>query len=152
VESGEAGTLVVSKLDRATRSLKDFADLMQRAQKGRWNFVALDLGIDLSSPSGEFMASVMASAAQWERRIISQRTSDVLQAKKAQGQRLGRPSGLSSEVVARIVKERTAGQTWQAIAAGLHADGITASRGGTTWYPSSVKAVYDSAAPSLRSA
>src|SRR6202051_2945002 len=68
VEAGEAAGIVVAKLDRLSRSLKDFADLMARAQASGWNLVALDLGVDLSTPSGEFMAGVMASAAQWERR------------------------------------------------------------------------------------
>ena len=74
MESGGIGGIVVAKLDRLSRSLKDFALLMERAQKRGWNLVACDLGIDLSSPSGEFMAGVMSSAAQWERRIIGQRT------------------------------------------------------------------------------
>jgi DNA invertase Pin-like site-specific DNA recombinase len=52
--------------------------------------VALDLGVDLSTPAGEFLANVMASAAQWERRIIGQRTKDALAEKRAQGIRIGR--------------------------------------------------------------
>lgn len=63
--------------------------LMGRAQSEGWNLVALDLGIDLSTPGGEFLASVMASAAQWERRIIGQRTKEALAVKRAQGVRLG---------------------------------------------------------------
>ncbi len=47
---------------------------MERAQRQKWNVVALDLGIDLSTPNGEFMASVLAAMARWERRIIGQRT------------------------------------------------------------------------------
>ena len=76
VESSEAGGIVVAKLDRLSRSLKDFALLMERAQKRGWNLVACDLGIDLSIPAGEFMANVMGSAAQWERRIIGLRTAN----------------------------------------------------------------------------
>jgi hypothetical protein len=53
------------------------------SQHPGWNLVALDLGVDLSTPSGEFLASVMASAAQWERRIIGQRTKEALAVKKA---------------------------------------------------------------------
>jgi DNA invertase Pin-like site-specific DNA recombinase len=78
VESGDASAIVVAKLDRLSRSLVDFAFVMARAQVGHWNLVALDLGIDLSTAAGEFMANVMASAAQWERRMIGQRTRDAL--------------------------------------------------------------------------
>jgi Resolvase, N terminal domain len=88
----------VAKLDRLSRSLRDFAELMSRAQAQRWNLVALDLGIDLSTASGEFMANVMASAAPWERRIIGQRTKDALAVQRSQGVRLGRPVVLSDQI------------------------------------------------------
>ena len=58
VESGEASGIVVSKLDRLSRSLLDFAGLILRATKEGWNLVALDLGVDLSTPSGKFIANV----------------------------------------------------------------------------------------------
>jgi len=82
--SGTVSGLVVAKLDRLSRSLIDFAGVLEQARREGWNLVALDLGVDLSTPSGEFLASVMASAAQWERRIIGQRTKDALAVKKAQ--------------------------------------------------------------------
>ncbi len=141
VESGEAAGIVVAKLDRLSRSLKDFANLMARAQSGGWNLVALDLGVDLSTAAGEFMANVMASAAQWERRIIGQRTKDALAIKRAQGVRLGRPSVLPAQVVSRIVAEHEAGAGWSAIARGLNEDRTETAHGGSRWYPSTVRAV-----------
>lgn len=141
VRGCRAAALVVAKLDRLSRSLLDFAGLMADAQRERWNLVALDLGIDLSTPAGEFMANVMASAAQWERRIIGQRTKDALAARKAAGVRLGRPTGLPTEVMARILAARAEGQSFQKIADALNADAVPTSRGGATWYPSSVHAV-----------
>src|SRR5450631_3492936 len=122
VESGRADVLVVAKLDRLSRSLLDFANLMARAQTKGWILVALDLGIDLSTPAGEFLASVMASAAQWERRIIGQRTKEALAAKKAAGVQLGRPRSVPEAVIDRIRVERAAGATLQRIADGLSAD------------------------------
>jgi DNA invertase Pin-like site-specific DNA recombinase len=141
VESGAAAGIVVAKLDRLSRSLADFANLMARAQSGRWNVVALDLGVDLSTPSGEFMAGVMASAAQWERRIIGQRTKDALAVKRSQGVRLGRPNVLPAEVVSRIVSFYRTGQGWSAIARSLNGDGVPTAHGGTKWHPSTVRAV-----------
>lgn len=141
VSTGAAGTLVVAKLDRLSRSLVDFAGLMARATAGRWNLVALDLGIDLSTPAGEFMASVMASAAQWERRIIGQRTRDALAAKKAQGARLGRPASVPADLAARIRSAHNAGAGWSAIAAQLNTEAVPTSRGGARWYPSTVRAI-----------
>ena len=141
VESGEAAGIVVAKLDRLSRSLKDFANLMAKAQAGHWNLVALDLGVDLSTAAGEFMANVMASAAQWERRIIGQRTKDALAIKRAQGVRLGRPNVLPAEVVSRIVDAHRTGQGWSAIAQSLNNNGVPTAHGGSRWYPSTVRAV-----------
>jgi DNA invertase Pin-like site-specific DNA recombinase len=52
IEQGLGGTLMVSKLDRLSRSVVDFAQLLARAQHERWNICALDAGLDLSTPSG----------------------------------------------------------------------------------------------------
>lgn len=151
IEAGEADALIVSKLDRLSRSLLDFAGLMTRAKDGGWNLVALDLGIDLSTPAGEFMASVMASAAQWERRLIGQRTRDALAAKQAAGVRLGRPQSLPTDVVARIRDARAGGASLASIAATLTADGVPTAHGGAKWHPSTVRAVLGSQAASAQS-
>ena len=55
--------LIVATLGRLSRSLIDFAALQEQAGDEGWNLVALDLGVDLSTPSGEFLAWVMASPA-----------------------------------------------------------------------------------------
>jgi DNA invertase Pin-like site-specific DNA recombinase len=136
-----ADALMVAKLDRLSRSLLDFAGLMERARRERWAIVALDLGVDTSTPSGELMANVLATFAQFERRMIGQRTKDALAQKRAQGVRLGRPATAPLEVVARIVAERAADQTLQAIADGLNFDGVPTVRGGAAWRPSSVRGI-----------
>ncbi|RAN94818.1 recombinase family protein [Micromonospora noduli] len=141
VESRQAETLVVAKLDRLSRSLIDFAALMERARSKRWNLIALDLGIDLATPAGEFLASVMASAAQWERRIIGQRTREGLAAKKAAGVRLGRPATLSATVRERIRTESRNGSSLAAVARGLNNDEVPTAQGGKKWYPSTIRAV-----------
>jgi DNA invertase Pin-like site-specific DNA recombinase len=141
VEFGGIGGIVVAKLDRLSRSLKDFALLMERAQKRGWNLVACDLGIDLSTPSGEFMANVMGSAAQWERRLISQRTKDALAEKRAAGMKLGRPPTLPESVVQRIVALRNEGEGWSAIARQLNAEQVSTAHGGIKWHPSTVRSV-----------
>jgi DNA invertase Pin-like site-specific DNA recombinase len=141
LDRGDAGALVVAKLDRATRSLADAAGLLERSTRRGWKFVALDLGIDTATPAGELIASVMAAVAQWERRAIGQRTKDALAAKKAQGVRLGRPTVLPTDVVERIVAAHRAGAGWSAIARQLNEDGVATAHGGVRWYPSSVRAV-----------
>lgn len=137
----KADTLVVSKLDRISRSLLDFAALMDRASKERWALVALDLGVDTTTPQGEMVANVMATFAQFERRLIGQRTKDALAAKMAAGVRVGRPRAIAPETVDRIRDERGRGFTLQAIADGLNRDGVPTARGGRRWYDSTVRAV-----------
>ncbi|MGH3917152.1 MAG: recombinase family protein, partial [Pseudonocardiaceae bacterium] len=105
--------------------------------------VLLDLG-DTSTATGELTANMIASAAQYERRLIGQRTREGLAAKRAAGVRLGRPSVLPQDVVARIVAERAEGRALRVIAEGLTADGAPTARGGAQWKVSSVQAVLKS--------
>lgn len=144
LRTGKAGILVVSKLDRLSRSLLDFAGLMQQADAEGWRLVVLDMNIDTTTPSGALVAHVMASFAEYERRIIGARTSSALQQLKLQGVRLGRPRTMDEEVSRRIVSERAQGRTMAAIADGLNADGVPTARGGAKWYPSTVKGVLNS--------
>ena len=137
----EADTLVVAKLDRLSRSMLDFAAIMDRATREHWAVVALDLGVDTTTPSGEMMASVLAVFAQFERRLISERTKDALRVRKAQGVRLGRDRVVPNAVVERIRAERARGMRLQAIADGLNADAIPTARGGRRWYVSTIRSV-----------
>lgn len=141
VETGQADGLIVAKLDRLSRSMLDFAALMERSQRHGWALIALDLGVDTSTPAGELVAHVMASVAQWERRAIGARTREALAAKKAQGVQLGRPATMPADVRARIVKAREDGQTLATIAASLNADHVATAQGGSRWWPSTIAAV-----------
>jgi DNA invertase Pin-like site-specific DNA recombinase len=140
IDAGRASGLIVSKLDRLSRSLLDFAGIVDRAQRGGWNLVALDLGVDLATPAGEAMANVMATFAQLERRLISQRTKDALAIKRAEGVDLGRPPQIKLDVEARIAAMHAAGTNAERIAAALNAEHVPTARGGR-WHPSTVRVV-----------
>ena len=141
VESGDASALVVAKLDRLSRSLLDFAGLMERARRKGWSLVALDLGVDTSTPSGEMMASVLATFAQFERRLIGQRTRDALAVKRAQGVRLGRPREISTVALARIEELYRAGYRVKQIADALNDERIPTPRGGRWHSPGVARAI-----------
>jgi DNA invertase Pin-like site-specific DNA recombinase len=141
VETGIAGTIMVSRLDRLTRSLMDFAGLMERARRQRWNLVALDLGLDLSTPAGELTATLMAAVAVWERSVIGQRTRDALAARRASGVRLGRPVRVGGDVAARIASRRAGGATLMAIANELTRDGVSTPSGTGAWRPSVIAGI-----------
>jgi DNA invertase Pin-like site-specific DNA recombinase len=138
--SGQATTLVVSKLDRACRSVLDGADLIRRAEAERWSFVCLVLGLDTSTPMGRAMAHVALAFAELERERIRERVTEGLAVAKARGRRLGAP-GVDADLARRIVRERRAGMTLEAIARGLQEDGIPTTRGGRRWYPSTIRSV-----------
>lgn len=84
--------IVVAKLDRLSRSVSDFAGVLELARTRKWALVAIDLGVDTSTPTGELVANVMMSVAQWEHRVIGERTSAAMQAAKRQGRHMGRVS------------------------------------------------------------
>jgi DNA invertase Pin-like site-specific DNA recombinase len=138
--AGEAAVLVVAKLDRLSRSLLDFAGVVARAEREGWALVALDLGVDTSTASGQLMANVLAAFAEFERKLIGQRTREGLAAKRAAGVRLGRPLSLDPAVRERIRADREAGVSFAAIARGLNADAVPTAHGGAQWHPSSVRA------------
>lgn len=139
---GEADTLIVAKLDRLSRSVLDLCQLMEKADREGWTLVVIDLGVD-SSPSGRLQAHVVGAFAEYERRLIGQRTRDAMSAAKARGVHCGRTSSLSSDIVERVVAERLSGLTWQGIADGLNSEGVPTSQG-KTWRVGTVQGVYNS--------
>jgi DNA invertase Pin-like site-specific DNA recombinase len=135
-------TLVVAKLDRLSRSTLDFATLMERARAKGWGFAILDLGVDTTTASGEMMAGVVATFAQYERRLIGERTKAGLAAKRAQGVQLGRPRTVPSAVRARIATLRMEGASWRAVADTLNEDGVPTGQRGRRWYASTVRKLF----------
>lgn len=67
LDCGEADTLISIRLDRISRSVADFAGLLDRAGRKGWGLVLLSPALDLADPAGRFTANVLASAAQYER-------------------------------------------------------------------------------------
>ena len=121
---------------------------MAKATKQGWALVALDCAVDTTTPAGEAMANVLATFAQFERRLIGQRTREALAAKRAAGTLkgpIGRPRSLPTAVRERIVAEREAGRSFVAIAAALNAESVPTGQGGRQWWPATVRAVVKAA-------
>lgn len=143
LDQGEADGLVVAKLDRLSRSVLDFAAFMERAQRKGWAVVVLDLGVDTATPQGELVANTFAAFAQFERRLIGQRTREALAVKAAEGVRIGRPRELDPKVARRIRNLRSRGHSLAKIAERLNAADVPTAHGGAKWYPSTVRAVLE---------
>jgi DNA invertase Pin-like site-specific DNA recombinase len=136
----QADGLVVSKLDRLSRSVRDFTTLAETAMKQGWAIVVLDLGVDTSTPNGEMLANILVSFAQFERRLIGQRTKEALAAKRAAGVRLGRPVEMSEVAERLIVTMRKDGRSLENIAAYLNMRKLRTAHGGK-WHGSTVRVV-----------
>ena len=148
----EADALLVSKLDRLSRSILDFTSIMATARKQSWGIVALDLAVDTTTPAGEAMANVMATFAQYERRVIAARTSAALSELRSQGRVYSRlpfgwqrdgdrliPHEQEQKTIARMRRLRARG-VHEAIARSLNRSGVPAKRGGP-WIKTSVRSV-----------
>ena len=141
LKSGKADVLIVAKLDRLSRSVMDFATIMEMAQKEGWSLSVLDLDVDTSTTNGELIMNIMVSLAQWERRIIGDRTRSALAALKARGVKLGRKSGVDPETLKVINMLRSADLSYQKIADALNEQGIQGGQGGK-WHATTVRRLY----------
>lgn len=93
------------------------------------------------------MANVLATFAQYERRLIGERTKDALVAAKARGTRLGRPRcALPDAVARRISSLRASGESLWAIAGRFNTEQVPTAQGGARWHASTVRSVLQRAA------
>ena len=140
IATHDADGLIVSKLDRLSRSVVDFGTLLEWFTEAEANLVALDLGIDTSTPGGRLVANVFASVAEWEREIIGQRTREGLAAVRSGGKPISRPAiSDRPELQRRITRLRSRGWSLQRIADRLNEEGVPTIRGGERWRASSVQ-------------
>jgi DNA invertase Pin-like site-specific DNA recombinase len=82
--------IVVSKLDRMSRSLLGGVNTLQLLKAKGVEFVALDIGFDTTTAFGEFGLHLMLALAQMQRRYASERTREVMALKKSKGVPVGR--------------------------------------------------------------
>ncbi len=140
LDDGEADALLVVRVDRLSRSVSDFAAVIARARRRGWSLVALDLGIDTSTPSGDLMANVLASVAQYERLVIGQRTREGMAQRRSEGVHIGRPATLPESLVRRVVGAHERGESLSAIARSLSAEGVPTANGGQ-WHAATIRRV-----------
>lgn len=90
-------TLVVYKLDRLARSLKQLVQLINTLAEKEISFQSLNENIDTTSSSGKLIFHIFASIAEFERDIIRDRTQAGLAAARARGRQGGRPRLLTKD-------------------------------------------------------
>ncbi len=103
IRDGE--TLVVSKLDRLGRDAQDVGGTIKALAARKIEVIVLQLGkLDLTSPSGKLMLTMLAAVAEMERDLLVERTQSGLARAKAEGKTLGRPT-LTDEATRRAIIE-----------------------------------------------
>lgn len=142
LKAGRADVLAVAKLDRLSRSVADFARILEDADRQRWHVVCLDLGVDTTTITGRAMAQVTATFAEMERRRIGERTREGMAKIKAAhpDRHMGRPITLAPDAEQRIFALRAQGATLQGICDELTAEGVATATGGR-WWPATVAKV-----------
>ncbi|MDE2107185.1 MAG: recombinase family protein [Patescibacteria group bacterium] len=160
MDAGEIDGILVAKLDRLTRSVKDLGTLIDRyfSERAGYRLLAVEDQVDTKSAGGRLVLNVLASVSQWEREVIGERTRDALGAKKARGERVGNiplgyrlssdgrtlePDPGESRAVERILSLRALGMSCGKIASTLTSEGIPARSG--RWHPEQVRRVAERA-------
>lgn len=109
-------TVVVWKLDRLARSLKELITLINDFQQKGVGFRSLHDAIDTTTAQGRLVFNLFASLAEFERDLIRERTQTGLSAARSRGRLGGRPKGLAKETLAKAAqtlyeaKDKTAGE------------------------------------------
>src|ERR687883_980675 len=102
--------VVVWKLDRLSRSLKDLLHILEKTEAAGANFRSLTEAIDTSGPAGRMMMQMLGSFAEFERAMVRERTRAGLKAARDRGRKGGRRPKLTSEQKGEIVEMLAAGR------------------------------------------
>lgn len=147
LRAGRADALLVVKLDRLTRSVRDLGELLDGYFGAGKNFALLSVTdqIDTRTAAGRMVLNILTSVAQWEREAIGERTAAAMQHKAAQGEYCGGqvpygfavgPDGVhlveheGEQLVIGAVRElRAAGLSLRAIVAELDKRGLVSRTG-----------------------
>ena len=105
--------VVIDKLDRLGRSLKDLIEIVSEMERNGVGFISLQDNIDTTTASGKLIFHIFASLAEFERSLISERTRSGLTAARARGRVGGRPKGLTDEAKRTAMAAETLYRTKQ---------------------------------------
>ena len=156
VDSGEVGVVVVAKLDRATRSVRDLGELLERLNRSKVALASVAEHLDTSTAAGRMVVGMLGVIAQWERETIVERITDALAVKRRRGERVSGlaatgwkfegnkvvPDPIERAALARAQSMRSYGHSLSEVAFALNAEGFT-TNAGRPHHPMSVKRLLD---------
>ena len=121
--------VVVTRLDRLSRSLKDLLTILERIEAAEAGFRSLAENVDTTTPAGRMLASMIGAFAEYERSIIQERTREGVAEARRNGRTGGRPPSLTREQESTAVGMIQRGERTQAAVARLfQVDRSTISR------------------------
>lgn len=138
LQAHRANVLMVTALDRLSRSVIDFAYTVRRAEREGWILLVLDLNLDMSTANGKMQAGILSVLAEWESNIISQRTKQAMRQLPVEG-RNGREV-YPEKVRLRIRELRDSGLSFRKTGEALEAEGLHALSG-NGWHPQTLKQI-----------
>src|SRR5579864_2239997 len=89
VDARKVEAVVVAKLDRLTRSVRDLCRLLDLFEKKNVALISVAESLDTGSAAGRLVITIMAAVSQWEREAIGERTRDAMAHKRRQRERVG---------------------------------------------------------------
>ena len=144
VTARQVEAVIVYKLDRLTRSVRDLSLLVERFETQGVALVSLQESLDATTATGRLMMNLLASVSQWEREVIGERTRDAMQQLKAEGHRYCYATFAqhpeAPAILAMMQAARAQGRSYETIAEDLNAAGIPATLGGR-WYANAVRRI-----------
>jgi site-specific DNA recombinase len=89
IQAHEVEAVIVAKLDRLTRSVKDLCGLLELFEKRNVALISVAESLDTSTAAGRLVITIMGAVSQWEREAIGERTREALRHKMGNNQRVG---------------------------------------------------------------
>ncbi|MFM8335883.1 MAG: recombinase family protein [Opitutaceae bacterium] len=153
---GRGAIVVVYSLSRFSRSVRDTLAMADQLDRSGANLASLSENLDTSNAVGRMIFKLLSTLNEFERDLLSERTTNALGHMRRQNKRTGAiPFGYSladdgenllplaseQKVIQRIMQERAAGHTLVAIAADLNDAGIATKTAGKSWHGSTVASI-----------
>jgi len=159
VKGGTIGSIIVYKLDRLTRSLKDLMTVLELLEKHNVALVSICENFDTGTPVGQFTLHLLGAIGQLEVKQIAERTRFALAYKRQCGKVYARvafgferkgdtliPKADEQLALRSISKMRRDGATLRSIGAWLSENGFQPKHGGSRWHPATIRKMLQSAA------
>ena len=153
IQKRDVSTIIVHKLDRLTRSVRDLGTILDLCEKKGIALMSVEEKLDTSCAAGRMVLNIMATVSQWEREVIGERTATVLRAKRENRQKFNStaPYGFrfdgpamieepTEQAVVNSVRQLCGeGKGYREVGRELARQGFKTRSGSSTWNAQTVK-------------